>query len=505
MVRQWLSVEEYAQWRELTVLYRDEDALAEMMKGQEPSQEDVELDLEDIELLAAAGKLQPCAAEEVKGTCRSFSVLEAAKHRRRWILHPATLNDRCMVSGEKMFPTVEKVINRARDFHYAVCFDFSWFFGQFGIEDNIGRFFALKKGSLYWIPTSIPTGARHPPLFCQLLCRAISRCVISICTIPGDAEVESDEYVDNIRFCSNDVDLLQKITDCFFVITDKLGITVNESRKDIHPVAQYTFLGINFNHTDAQVAISDKTRNRLGELIPWLKEPSSPRTWRELQQIFGVTLWACTVLRKHMATTSIYYVFKFMRRKASLRTPDDAIVKIWPSIINGWVEWLEGLVGSPPRDLRRMKDPQPLWMFTDASLLGWGAVVFCNDHYHIVAGSWPQGLRGAHINLLELKAVRLAFETVDCARDHIVQLRLDNTSAKAQLEKGRSPRFRYNGEIHRLRHLMERKNLVFGSTEYIRSDRNPADIWSRCGRRVRIQIHESTTDVAQRQTGGLEE
>nr|XP_056713104.1 RNA-binding protein 33 [Euleptes europaea] len=85
----------------------------------------------------------------------------------------------------------------------------------------------------------------------------------------------------------------------------------------------------------------------------------------------------------------------------------------------------------------------PLQLFTDASLEGWGATL----NGQMAQGRWSAQESNLHINVLELRAVRLAllFFSADICNHH-VPVRMDNTTTKAHLNKQEGTR---SSTLHR--------------------------------------------------------
>jgi hypothetical protein len=85
----------YILWSNLTAPFRDQDAAAVIAGHAECGlwPEEVQLEIHDIMELVRNGFLVEVPEEDVKGWCRSFTVAETAKSRRRWILHPKFFND----------------------------------------------------------------------------------------------------------------------------------------------------------------------------------------------------------------------------------------------------------------------------------------------------------------------------------------------------------------------------------------------------------------------------
>jgi hypothetical protein len=132
-------------------------------------------------------------------------------------------------------------------------------------------------------------------------------------------------------------------------------------------------------------------------------------------------------------------------------------------------------------------------MFTDASLSGWGAILFADQHTFIAAGPWDSvalalAARGAGINFLELRTVRLALRRFSLdffkvlgyqwLQNERIALWIDNTSALFSLVRSRSNSFSLNSELVKVNRLLRRLNLTL-LPQYIASQENPADYWSR--------------------------
>ena len=98
-----------------------------------------------------------------------------------------------------------------------------------------------------------------------------------------------------------------------------------------------------------------------------------------------------------------------------------------------WWGDLSNLFGK--RSLRKLN---PDWtLFTDASTSGWGGTIQDKE----AAGTWSEEEKTLHINVLELRAVRLsllAFQHL--VKDKTVPLRVDNATAMSYIRKGVSVR-----------------------------------------------------------------
>jgi hypothetical protein len=465
-------------WRQLTAPFRCTQTVAQMMSNiNDAVFEDVILDIADIEQLVAAGFLLEIEESEARGFCRSFTVVEKAKGRRRWILHPFWFNSISDVQDlEVPFPRPEDLAAKVTQWKYAVCMDFAWFFGSF--PTNTGEWFTLKKGNKYYKPTTVATGARQPPLFAQLLTLAIIASVRREC----ETNTAGDAFIDNVRLLANEKSVLEKMVHDFYAIVDDLGITVNESKAEViniitsddSKLTKYTFLGLEFDHIKKTVALAEKTKNKIKVQLENFKQQQEWKAWLSL---FGLCIFGASTLG--IDKSKYYWVYKFIRKKTSTVATTEAQVTIWPSITQLWKEWLDEILTSPPRCLEK-KSSLVYTLVTDASLKGWGAILFGPSGEHIVAGPWTGRYKGLHINLLELTAVRFAVELlIENFIGSGLHVLIDNTTALAHITRGRSNRFRYNHQIHGINKCLARGRAWIQSVNYIKSAHNPADQWSR--------------------------
>ena len=90
---------------------------------------------------------------------------------------------------------------------------------------------------------------------------------------------------------------------------------------------------------------------------------------------------------------------------------------------------------------------------TDASLYGWGAVLFIEStgEIHILGGKWDKKYGSAEINELEAKAVGLALQGfkkyIDQTAVKTFLILVDNTASMYALKKGRSKAWELNAAV----------------------------------------------------------
>ena len=441
----------------------------------------------DCEKLVQNELLQEVDSSACRAFCPSFCVEESLKKRRRWILWPRNLNDwwreKIQESSfiEKIqFPTVDSLRQRVLR-NYARMFDFAAFFHQFPILPAAAAYYAIRvveNGiTRYFIPRAIPTGGSQPPLVAQLLCLAIAQKAIKAAGQQG--QVESDCFVDNVRFVGDDDEGLNDVEQHFKVILEQLGVTLNENdtrRVTTSERSSYTFLGIVWNHDERSLRLGEKTCGKLQEAIDHIKRARQLGSW-PLQialAVFGVCVWASSVLRQ--PRSYYYYIYKYIRRKSRNVINIHQSTSFWQSITTRWTEWAETLLNNEP-DL--FSEPTST-LVTDASLSGWAGILFQQGQPdRVVADSHRlHNLTANHINFLELRTVRLAVTALNL-HDCVISVLVDNTSTMYQLRSTTAKPFKYNFELNKLFTTLSARRVKIQQVDYIESEANPADSWSR--------------------------
>lgn len=458
-------VETFAQeylteWEQSVRYFLDEEAAKSAMKVQGRkytailSDEDVMQLLEKKLIVEVDGQVPP--------TCNSFSVPEHAKNRRRWIVVPIDLNEGTrayMLQDMALFPRLRDILDGVLH-PMAACFDFAGYFHMFPCLHK-GFTFKLRDGRIMAV-TTVPTGARQPPIFSQILTCAIARAASQTLAVQFIA------WIDNVRFAGPREAVIEA-SKRFRRICDSLGIKLSE---DSEPSDKYSFLGIAFDHCTKTVCPAPKTRLKLQNMLTHLQQKESFE-WNELERFMGISMFAHTIVQPN---TEIYYVFKFMRRKARHVQAPDQTLNIWAAARSQWIQWCTALLAS---DRTIIESVQPtVSIYTDASNAGWGVYSFERDGVRIVAGAWRQDQLAFSINMKELIAVRLALTYLKLPTNAKIALKIDNTSVIGRLQRlTPAEDFRAYNEIRKIKALSLPTPIV--DITYVRSEDNLADYWSR--------------------------
>ena len=160
------------------------------------------------------------------------------------------------------------------------------------------------------------------------------------------------------------------------------------------------------------------------------------------------------------------------------------VVSIWPSIRKRWSDALVKMTTLRFRSGWR-KPNAHVTMFTDASLSGWGVVIFnySDVPIRIFAGKWSETEKRESINVLELRALRIGVRTLASIKssDEVlsVQTFIDNTSAMSWVKRKRAARYSTNQLALEVDDIMKQHLIQLSSICYIESARNFADKPSR--------------------------
>eukprot|EP00331_Platyophrya_macrostoma_P001100 CAMPEP_0176405114 /NCGR_PEP_ID=MMETSP0127-20121128/166_1 /TAXON_ID=938130 /ORGANISM="Platyophrya macrostoma, Strain WH" /LENGTH=403 /DNA_ID=CAMNT_0017784153 /DNA_START=321 /DNA_END=1529 /DNA_ORIENTATION=+ len=395
-----------------------------------------------------------------------FSVPEVAKRRRRVILHTVDINKQSYPDNPEGIRPIEIAHTSIADListhglvYFAVTLDAAAYYNQFALDEPSRNFYTFEFKERQFRLATIPTGQRHCVAMAETINRAKSRGL--------QTPVGTDTYIDNFIFFDTNPKVLSTFTSIFMEVCRNVNVTLNE---EVAPTPQQTFefrgieFGLNKQH-NRTFRTTEKTREKLRSARQVLQDPQA--TMRQTLGLFGLCIYTSFVV--NWETHSYYHIFKYIRRRGTeqLEAPAD----IWESIKPLWDSWIQSLL-SAKRNAPHYDGRAPIFhVFSDASLSGFGHVIFqdgqCVDSG---GGVWDEHERKHHINILEAMALRRAvLRTPPGAHCHCI---VDNTSLMYALQKGRSRNYLANqivGSISDSRTIL--------STSYIASADNPADPW----------------------------
>lgn len=431
---------------------------------------------DDMQRLLQAQLIAECT-ETPKGWVNCFSVAELAKNRRRWIVHPAWLND--MEPNPPTYPITTRLFKSVK-WGYGLVADIKAYFHHFRLPESSQKYFCFRwEGKIYSI-TTIPTGARHCPgmaqVFAEVLARQLER--------EFEGKIQVEVYLDNFRILCNDLALghlaLRRLRSM------APFVAWNDDASDPQ---QYEFLGVWYNHLRKTVSLGPKTKGKLTSIELFFTnhsrvdgQPTCAATSQlcrleDILSIFGVLMYASSIVSIDMS--QFYTVLKFMRRRCGQHLKSRA--NVWDCTLHSWRTWTRLLIEAGPRHIDSSPAPRDI-LYTDASNVGWGAVLFRKDNSTaILAGPWWGTARDLHINAKEMLAAILALDRIfahDNQPSRNLVVYIDNTTAKRIFEKTYSRSFQLNSMAAAMYKLCQKWHLQL-TFEFVASDDNLADYWSR--------------------------
>ena len=253
------------------------------------------------------------------------------------------------------------------------------------------------------------------------------------------------------------------------------GITLNDEPGNT-PHQFGTFLGVEFDYATGTCRLTAKSLSKLDHISTLLQ---SNVTFDDIFELFGVLFFCSCVLRHRIP----YHPFKFYRKRASAFNKHgngQQATSIWPCVLQEIRDWISTL-----RTNNWTKPTRPVLernvLYTDASLSGFGAILFDTDGgVHKLAGRWTPLEASRRIE--ELEAMAISRATIHFA-PHLtskgLDLNIDNTSVRGSLRKGYSRSYNLDTRIHEVQNAFLAHNIPDIKVTYVKSADNIADGLSR--------------------------
>ena len=292
--------------------------------------------------------------------------------------------------------------------------------------------------------------------------------------------VRTRVFVDNVRFLGSQDDVTTAMQR-FQALASECRIELNSEPGNIaHQVG--AFLGMQFDYRDATVRLGSKAIDKLQAFRSRIC--SGDLTMEDFVAGFGVVEYASRILR--IRTSAYHIALKFARRRASAMFAGELVpsmqAKLWPCAKRPLLQWIDQLLANPPTPAGLPSDKQREYVLaTDASLHGWGGILYCDatGEFEEAGGRWGKSHSHTDINHLEAYAVANAWRAFSrrLAASTKVLILVDNTSVLHTVRKGRAREAPLNTAVDEV--LKTLKGNVNVSIAHIDTKRNPADAKSR--------------------------
>ncbi|KAF8277715.1 target of rapamycin (TOR) kinase 1 [Trypanosoma cruzi] len=282
--------------------------------------------------------------------------------------------------------------------------------------------------------------------------------------------VRVDVWIDNMRIAGSksDVTLWEAQALCN---ADSCHASMGEERES--GATQYTFLGVQFDHTHRAVSLSDKFVRSV-HAVPSL----NPLTIAEMEVVASRFLYAAAIFGTRLC--DYYFFIKAVRRRLSALNrgivQETSPANLPPSAV-GLGEGLRQIIGNNRQRIINSTEKASAAIITDASLHGWGAV-FNSDSgdVKIAGGKWER--KPFLIMQAEACAVRLALSAFSAILPSTMDIWVDNTLLQGAANKGSSKSHAMTWELQRIFEFLDSRG-VQATFAYVWYADNPADGISR--------------------------
>lgn len=239
--------------------------------------------------------------------------------------------------------------------------------------------------------------------------------------------IQAHSYLDDSLLKEFSPETLSEHTRLVIRLFLDLGFLISWKKSEINPSQSFLFLGEHYRTDLGQIFPPEEKFLSLCQRIQFFLDSPSV-TARQFSQLLGYLNSLADVIplgRLHIRPLQFYLQEHW--EPASLDW--EAIVPILPALHPHLVWWMHRdnvMIGVP------LSQPVPTQtLYTDASLLGWGAYLEGKS----VSGVWSLAQQQEHINILEMRAVLLAlqfFKTLLVSQTLV--LATDNTTVVAYLK-----------------------------------------------------------------------
>ena len=235
-------------------------------------------------------------------------------------------------------------------------------------------------------------------------------------------------YLDDMLLMASSLEDLLMARDTLIFILQHLGFLINIKKSYLEPTSTLEFLGVIVDSGETTLSLPKekllKVQNHCQEILE-----NGKVTVRKLSKLIGrLSSTAIAVLPAPLHYRHLHH--QQIQKLISHNSIEEK-VEISVEARKELLWWKENLTLCNGRSL--ISSPRQIIISSDASLQGWGA----SCHGLTTGGPWSMEERKFHINVLELKAAKLAIMSFTLKeRDAIsVHIRMDNMAALSYLMK----------------------------------------------------------------------
>ncbi|PWU88485.1 hypothetical protein C4B63_72g112 [Trypanosoma cruzi] len=426
----------------------------------------------DAHLLRKAGIIEDASSTITGGWIIPFSVVEEkTTGLRRWIAWPRDKNRDDPYEANVPLLHISHYLPPVMA-EAASCLDLKASFFQVSLPRETRHLFRchVEDGTLVEL-TRLPMGYKASPEILQIITSAIEGLTTVVRPLwAASPMVRIDVWIDNIRITGSKSDVISWEAQVLRN-ADSCHASMGEERES--GATQYTFLGVQFDHTHRAVSLSDKFVRSV-RAMPALNS----LTIAEMEIMASRFLYAAAILGTRLC--DYYFFIKAVRRRLSALNRgivlETSPANLPPSAV-GLGERLRHTIANNRKRNIKPTEKASAAIITDASLHGWGAVFIPDSGDVKIAGEkWER--KPFLIMQAEARAVRLALSAFSAILPSTMDVWVDNTSLQGAANKGSSKSHALTWELQRIYEFLDSRGIQ-AKFAYVRSAENPADGISR--------------------------
>jgi len=397
-----------------------------------------------LQAILGSGMFEDVPVDNIKRFMSLRYIPELAKERLRAIMWHRQLNDEApkpltvspigdaTKSAEQVLPKTHKFqIDLVRGFY------------QLPLSEKIRKYYGVYVNGRHMVFSRGPMGANWTADCLHIILSLLLR--IAKHRAGTTDTIQSFVHIDNAR--------LATIPGVGPEALQRTALTLEDVLRDFNVDYRVentnVFLGIEGDHARGIVRLSNDFIRKLIEGSKVLSDEDCK--WHEVRALFARCNYAMRVLR--IPQVGAFMVWKFMRRRCSQDLEPDAPARLWKSSRHDWKGLIDEILSTNKDGVSydsRPMGPEQFMLYMDASVTGWGAVLYDVTRGTVkeYGATWKRRIQPRDIPVNETKAIKLAIEHFSddllAAGAGELLLLTDSTSAEGAIKKSGSPSFEMN-------------------------------------------------------------
>ena len=383
--------------------------------------------LDEVAELCAKSAVEPVPpGQEKDGFYSTYFVVPKKDGGVRPILNLKPLN-RCLPKLKFKMETLQSIISMMQPGLWLASVDLKDAYFHVPIARDQWKYLRFSIGGKAYQYKVTPFGLSPAPrLFTHVV-----RVIVVWLRLRG---VRLHAYLDDIVLIGNspqEVLHALQITIQAFALA---GFIINVKKSDLTPTQDLVYIGGRFRTDLGRVFLPEdrvEALVRAARAFMRVGQRHQARLWLQLLGLMAATIPSVAQARHRMRPLQWFLKRHWSAKKDKLQTLVMTTREVLPALL--W--WSDGTNLSQGRPFQ---EPSPqVTVTTDASMEGWGGHSPVGGDHQLFSGLWSrEERRRCHINLLELRAIRITLERLTPhVQNRVVRVECDNTTAICYLNK----------------------------------------------------------------------